>query len=153
MLLYYFKDRNELIAATLERVSARLTSILDGAIPAGVCLSFPDLLTRIWGTVGSVELRPYMQLWLELAAASARLQEPHRSIATGIMDGFVHWTGHHLASDRAAERQQLSALLLATIDGALFLEAIGRRDLADMAVATAAKQYREPVASPPQASG
>jgi hypothetical protein len=82
-----------------------------------------------------------MQLWLELAAASGRLQEPHRTIATDIMDGFVHWTGDHLAS-QAAERQRLSALLLATIDGALFLEAIGRRDLADMAVAAAAKQHR-----------
>ena len=56
------------------------------------------------------------------------------------MNRFVRWTSEHLASDQAAERKELSALLLATIDDAFFLEAIGRRDLADMAIASAAKQ-------------
>ncbi len=140
MLLYYFADREELVAATLERIATRLTALLDGAIPTGTRLPLPALIVAVWGAIGSVELRPYMRLWLELAASSARDQEPHRRIATGIMDGFVRWTGDHLVSDTAAEREQLSALLLATVDGALFLEAVGRRDLADMAVASAARR-------------
>ena len=72
MLLYYFADKDELITATLERVAARLTGILDNAIPEGSHLSCPDLLVALWTAVGSVELQPYMRLWLELAAASAR---------------------------------------------------------------------------------
>jgi AcrR family transcriptional regulator len=141
MLLYYFVDRDELVAATLDRVAAKLLSMIDKAIPLGVCLSFPELLVAIWNAVGSADLGPYMRLWLELAAASARHQEPQRTIATGILDGFVRWTGDHLACDQADEHEQLSALLLATIDGALFLDAIGRRDLADMAIANASKLH------------
>ena len=34
-----------------------------------------------------------------------RHQEPHRTIATGIVNRFVRWTSEHLASDQAAERK------------------------------------------------
>lgn len=138
MLLYYFTDKDELVAATLERVAARLTAMLDGAIPTGTRLAFPELLSAVWIAVGSADLQPHMRLWLELAAASARDQELHRRIANDIIDDFVRWTGNHLAADSTAEREQLIASLLATIEGALILDAIGRRDLADAAVACAA---------------
>ncbi|PAX07070.1 TetR family transcriptional regulator [Sphingomonas lenta] len=134
MLLYYFASKDELVAATLERVAGRLTVILDRAIPTGTRLPPPELLLAIWSAVGSVELRPYMRLWLELAAASARGREPQRAIAAAITDGFVRWTGDHLFVDRRADRERACASLLATVEGALFLDAIGRRDLADMAV-------------------
>ena len=52
MLLYYFADKDELVAATLDRVAARLTAMLDAAIPAGARLIFPELLTAVWGAVG-----------------------------------------------------------------------------------------------------
>lgn len=139
MLLYYFADKDELITATLERVAARLTGMLDSSIPEGSHLSCPDLLVALWTATGSVELQPYMRLWLELAAASARGHEPHRTVATTIMDGFARWIESHLGEDRPNERAGQTASLLATIEGALFLDAIGRRDLADMAVASAAK--------------
>lgn len=138
MLLYYFADKDELIAATLNRVAARLTIMLDSAISDRALLAFPEMLTTVWHAVGSTALRPHMRLWLELAAASARDQEPHRTIANDIMNMFVRWTVDHLAADPASQRERLSALLLATIEGALFLDAIGRRDLADLAIATAA---------------
>jgi AcrR family transcriptional regulator len=141
MLLYYFADRDELIGATLERVAARLTTMLDEAVPVGLRLPLDELLLAIWGAVKSAELRPYMCVWLELAAASARDQEPHRNIANGIMNAFVRWTGDHLVGSQAAEREQSSTLLLATVDGALLLNAIGRPDLADDAVAKAAELY------------
>jgi AcrR family transcriptional regulator len=140
MLLYYFADRDELISATLERVAARLTTMLDTAVPADLRLPFGELLLAVWSAVRSAEMKPYMRVWLELAASAARDLEPHRTIANGIMNAFVRWTGDHLAVGRASEREQLSALLLATVEGALFLEAIGRRDLADTAVAEAGKR-------------
>ena len=140
MLLYYFADKDELVTATLETVAVRLTGVLDNAISVGTRLPFTNLLMAVWGIVGSAELLPYMRLWLELAAASAREQEPHRTMATGIMNGFVRWTGDHLAVDKLVSHEESTALLLATIEGALFLDAIGRRDLADLAVSSAAKR-------------
>ena len=129
MLLYYFTDQDELLAATLERIAQRLTAMLDGALPPGVRLAYPALLTAVWAAVGSPLLRPYMRLWLELAAVAARSATPGGAVAGTIMQGFAAWVGDHLEPGASA------ALLLATVEGLLFLDAVGRRDLADAAAA------------------
>ena len=135
MLLYYFTDKDELLAATLACVAARLTAKLDAAVPAGELLRFAALLPAVWAAVGSPALRPYMRLWLELAAGAAHGQQPHASVAAQLMAGFADWAGGHL--DGGADE---AALLLAVVEGALFLDAVGRRDLADRAVAAAARR-------------
>ena len=132
MLLYYFRDKDDLVAAALERVAARLTTALDGAIPAGGRKPYAPLLAAIWEAVGSPELSPYMRLWLELAGDAARGREPQRAVAAAILDGFARWV-----ADRLDGLPAEAALLLATVDGLLFLDAAGRRDLADLAVSAA----------------
>ncbi|MEI6159756.1 MAG: hypothetical protein WCP77_07980 [Roseococcus sp.] len=77
------------------------------------------------------EFQPYMWLWLELAAAAARGQEPHRAIAGRIVDGFLAWAAARL--DEAAPAGQ-AALLLATVDGLALLDAVGRGAAAEAAV-------------------
>ncbi len=124
----------------MERVATRLTALLDKAIPADMRLVPSELLVAVWTVAGSAELRPYMRLWLELAAGASRDQQPHRTVAAAIMEGFVGWTASRLDAEQASERLPATASLLATIEGALFLDAIGRRDLADLAVARAARQ-------------
>ncbi len=96
MLLYYFADRDELLTATLERVAARLTTLLDQAIPADTRFAASELLAAIWAVAGSPELRPYMLLWLELAAGASRDRQPHRAVAGAIMNGFSCWTAIRL---------------------------------------------------------
>ena len=137
MLLYYFADRNELLGAVLERVAARLTALLDQALPPGTRLPYAPLLAAVWGAVGSPLLQPYMRLWLELAAGSARGRLPDQPVATGIMAGFVAWTRDHLDTPPEADHDAIAALLLATVEGLLFLDAVGRRDVADAAVSAA----------------
>lgn len=134
MLLYYFTDRNELLAATLECVAARLTAMLDAALPPGMRLDFGTLLGALWSAVGTPAMQPYMQLWLEIAAAAARDSSVHGPVATGIMQGFATWAEAHLDDADPSG----AALLLGVLEGALFLAAVGRRDLADAAVAAAA---------------
>ena len=128
MLLYYFTDRDELLTATLQRIAARLTAMLDAAIPPGVKLPYVPLLSAVWQAMRSPLLAPYMRIWLELAAGAARQRNPERGIATAIITGFADWAAQHLdGSDDEA------ALLLATVDGMLLLDAAGRSDLADRA--------------------
>lgn len=140
MLLYYFSDREELLTVTLEHIAERLTDLLNQAIPADLRFPPPELLIAIWAVVGSVKLRPYMRLWLELAAAASRDQQPYRAISAAIMHGFVGWVAGRLEVVQEAERSPTTSLLLATIEGALFLDAIGRRDMADLAITRAARQ-------------
>lgn len=133
MLLYYFSDKDEALAETLTRIAMRLTAMLDAAMPAGVRLDFHTLLGTLWGATGTPELRPYMSVWIELAAAAARDRHPHTGIAKSIMTGFAAWAADHLDAPEA-DRDGQAALLIATLDGLLLLAAAGRQDLAEAAL-------------------
>lgn len=136
MLLYYFRDKDDLLAATLTHVAGMLTLGLEAAVPAGTRLSPRALLDTVWAATGSEAMRPFMRLWLELAAATARGEQPHQAISVAIMAGFSDWVESRLDLP-AAERADAAALVLGVAEGAMFLDALGRRDLADRAVASA----------------
>ncbi len=134
MLLYYFKDKSELMATTLTTIAERLTRLLDNTIPAGARLPYASLLKAVWGIVGSESLRPFMRLWMELAANATRGGQPHQPIAAAIIDGFAAWIADHLDAAEGQDRLQQAALLLATVDGLLLLDAVGRREIAEQAI-------------------
>src|SRR5271170_489310 len=134
MLLYYFADKDELLSATLHRLAARMTAQLDEAVPIGRLRSFPALLEEVWAALSSGGLKPFMHLWLDLAAGAARGLQPHRGIAGAIADGFFAWVTSRLKVPRGADLASSAALFLASIEGMLFLEAAGRRKISDAAV-------------------
>ena len=136
MLLYYFKDKDELLTATLGRVTARLARLLDDAAPGQK--PFATLLAELWAAFRSPALQPYMRLWIELAARAARNETPHRVIAGEIADRFHAWAADRLQVEREADRLPLAALLLATVDGLALLDAVGRGAMANNAATAAA---------------
>lgn len=131
MLLYYFNDKDDVLAAALTRVAERLIVRLNDALPPGP-RPLPDLTRAIWAIVGAPDFTPYMRLWLELAAAASRMRQPETMIASAIMAGFVDWARLRLA-DFGDEQAHVGHLLV-MIEGALFLDAVGRRDLAEDAI-------------------
>ena len=106
MLLYYFADKDELLAATLGRIAARMVAQLDGAIPVEPRRPFPVLLEQVWAAMASERLVPFMPLWLDLAAGAARGRQPHRDVAGAIADGFLAsaWSRTALAGRRRWRR-------------------------------------------------
>ena len=85
--------------------------------------------------MASDSLRPFMPLWLDLAAGAARGLQPHRDIAGEIADGFLAWVAARLSPEgEGEERPSLAPLFLASIEGMYLLEAIGRGALADSSV-------------------
>jgi len=142
MLLYYFADKDDLLAATLGEVAARLAGLLDGASTgAGAApRPFDVLMAEVWAAVRTPAFQPFLRLWLEVAASAGRGQEPHRTIGGQIADAFLTWAGERLLVEREADRAAQAALLLATIDGLALLEAVGRGDAADAAVAMRAER-------------
>lgn len=134
MLLYYFADKDELLAATLDRIAARMIAQLDGAIPAKPRRPFPVLLEQVWAALASERLRPFMQLWLDLASGAARGVQPHRDIAGEIAGGFLAWVTIRLQPESDGEPPLLAPLFIASIEGMYLLKAIGRDAIADSAV-------------------
>ena len=139
MLLYYFADKEDLLAATLERVAARMIVTLNEAIPAVPRQPFAALLDRAWVALASDRLRPFMPLWLDLAAGAARGLQPHREIAGEIADGFLAWITIRLLPEEDGEPSSMAPLFMAVIEGAYLLGALGRSSLADAAIVQATR--------------
>jgi AcrR family transcriptional regulator len=134
MLLYYFEDKDEILAGALAHLAARLARLLDAAAPPG--RHAPDaLLPVLSAALRGPRLSPYMTLWIELAAAAARGRQPHRAAAAGIVGAFLAWAAERLDLPPGPARDAATARLLATVDGIALLAAVGRKDAADSAAA------------------
>lgn len=128
MLLYYFRDKDELLAVTLERVALRLAALLEAAVPAGTRLPPETLLQAVWMGMSSPAMQPFLRVWLELAAGSARGEQPHRETAGRIADLFHAWLADRVET---ANADQVAAELFVKLEGAMLIEALGRRALAE----------------------
>jgi AcrR family transcriptional regulator len=134
MLLYYFSNKDDLLAATLAKIAARMIAQLDHAIPVGSRRTFSVLLEQVWTALASDSLRPFVPLWLDLASAAARGLQPHRDIAGEIADGFHDWVAVRLHAKGDVEAASSARLFLAAIEGMYLLTAIGREEFAHSAL-------------------
>lgn len=122
MLLHYFSDKADLLTAVLMRVSERLQALLH---EAGLEPQPVDRLLPLLGSLlNDARVRPYLQLWLELAARATH-DELSRSIAKQIMSGFHRWMASLLIVRREDERESQASLVLATLEGLVLLDTLG----------------------------
>ncbi len=131
MLLYYFKDKAELIEAALAVVAARLQALLpapDAAPPAHVEAVAQRLGTALLGEAHW----PYMRLWLEIASRAAAGDAACRAAGAAIGRHFHGWGAAQLTPAAPGEPASAhdSARLLLLIEGAVLLKALGLADLA-----------------------
>jgi AcrR family transcriptional regulator len=134
MLLYYFIDKDELIAAALGEVAGRMVPVLEAA--AGPQPRPYEVLLRELGeTLRRPQVQPFMRLWLELAAFAARGEQPYLAVAGAMADGFLAWIAARLDVAPGDDRTELAARLMTTVDGAVILDAVGRPAVADAAIA------------------
>ena len=132
MLLYYFADRDALLTALLDHIADRLHAMLAGVDAQP--LSFATLLRLLWDQTRTPALRPYLQLFLDLATAAGRCEEPHRTAAARIAGGFIDWTAARL-DPAEGDPVPRAALLLATLDVLFLLDGAGRGEEAAAALA------------------
>ena len=134
MLLYYFADKDDIIVSALETISLRLARLLLAALPAGPALDFETALTRLAATLRSDAFRPFMRLWVELVTLAAHGEEPFRTVAGQMADGFHAWAASQLDGPDEATRRAAAARLIATVDGLVLLDLVGRPETATLAV-------------------
>lgn len=127
MLLYYFRDKAELIEAALETLAGRLGSGLD-ALRAPEPLEEDALRAHL--VRASLERRfwPFMQLWLEVAALAARGDAVCLAAGRRIAEGFHLWIASQVVAEDEAARQAAAARILVSIDGLVVLQALGLAD-------------------------
>ena len=133
MLLYYFKDKAEIFTAVLQLVSARLLVML-GERAAAEPLPLDALRQKFAEFLFVDELWPYMRIWLEVASRAAMGDPFYRAVGEQIGRGFFEWGKAQLQSDNEEQREVDAAKLLVSIEGMLFLKAIGLDDVNDKAL-------------------
>ena len=132
MLLYYFKDKAEVMEAALGVIAARFTILL-GERTATTPLPLEPLIASLSTILLDDELWPYMRLWLEIASLAARGDPIFRQLGEAIARGFLAWGGAQLDSPPAQHARD-TARLLATIEGMVLLKSFGLEDVARQAV-------------------
>jgi len=138
MLIYHFGSKGRLLDALLLRLAHDLERALTLALPTGRARSCQALVAEVLALLRSAPLRPYMRVWLEIAAAAAQGQRAQRATGRRILGLFLPWIAARLPA-RVRARQRTAAALLAVIEGAILLDAVGMSDAADMAVAETAR--------------
>ncbi len=124
MLLYYFRDKEDLLAATSHMIAARLTMMLSQNL-APEPLEEEALIAHLIAVLGQDAYWPYMRLWLEMASRAAGGDAFFKQIGSQMGLGFVLWVSAQLAGqDEAAKARQAARVMRAT-EGWLFLKAIG----------------------------
>lgn len=132
MLLYYFRDKAEVVDAVLAVVAARLTRRLGDS--AGPPLPVADLRAKLAAVLLADALWPYMRLWLEIAALAAQGDAALARAGEAIGRGFYAWGLAQIAA-RTPQQQAIDAAhLLVAIEGMVLLKSIGMGDIARLAV-------------------
>ncbi|MFN3451125.1 MAG: TetR/AcrR family transcriptional regulator [Sphingorhabdus sp.] len=128
MLLYYFRDKSEIITAVLEQISAQLVERI-AERTATEPLPVDALRRQLAGILFEDALWPYMRIWLEVASRAAMGDAYYRAVGKQIGRGFLEWGKAQLQSDNEAQRDVDAARLLVSIEGMLFLKSIGLDDV------------------------
>lgn len=134
MLLYYFRDKADLLSAVLTRIGERLTIELEARKTPRV-LPLDQLRHELATIVMADDLTPYMNLFIEIAGLSARGDPFYRQVAEQMGRGFLAW-GTAQLDCADGQRAVLAAQLLVMTEGLIFLKAIGLGDVASRAIDT-----------------
>jgi AcrR family transcriptional regulator len=119
MLLYYFENKEELVAAVLTHIASGLSASLTDMF-GNRPLPPSTLLEALWAAAKSEAFKPHLRLWLDLAANANRGDPLLISIAQQISAGWIDWMAN-LLDVPDSDKNATAALLLATVDGQLVL--------------------------------
>ncbi len=136
MLLYYFRDKTEMMSAIIARIGEDLVAILEKKrepqpLPAD------RLAAELARILFDKRLWPYMRIWLEIAALAARGDAFCRQTGEAMGRYFLAWGESQIAAPTKTARTRDAARLLVTLEGMLFLKAIGLEDVNAAALAKA----------------
>ena len=124
MLIYHFGNKERLIADLLAHIAA----IYAGALAAGVgearAASRQECIARILKQTREPMMKPFLTLWWEIVAGSARGVPGYREAAEKVMDTLLSWLETQMPADDP-DPAGGARYLLTLIEGTQMLSVVG----------------------------
>ena len=152
MLIYHFGDKDGVIAALLEFISAGFLAGLDAALPPQRMATRGALLRRLVAIMRMPVAAGQGRVWLDIVAASARGEVAYGRTGAAIVSGFADWIAARLPEGEEDPRGAALALLT-LLEGTLVMDAVGHPEATDAAIAWLSGAERSADAAPGEASG
>lgn len=119
MLLYYFENKEEILAAVLGELGGGFTEVLD-AVFGTEPLRPADAVSKIWAMVRDEATAGQLRLWLDLSSRASRGDPFFGAIVEQMAEGWIVWLSGMLDVP-AAEKRSLAELIMSAIDGHMVL--------------------------------
>lgn len=122
MLLYYFADKTEVLAAATTQIAAQSVVGLAEALPEGAKLPPHQLIMLATQLTSGPDMRRFMRLWVEMIGAAAKGEEPFVAISAQVLGGFRQWLAARLEVPEGTDHAAVAGAIIALIDGLALVE-------------------------------
>lgn len=134
MLIYHFGNKEQLIVDLLAFLAERYSELLDTSFAGNPAATRKELLSRILASSDQSAAQPYVALWWEIVAGSARDLPGFRSAAYSVMQRLLEWLEAHMP-EGDPDPAGGARFLLTMIEGSQMLRAVGQGDIATAGIA------------------
>ncbi|MEM7689923.1 MAG: TetR/AcrR family transcriptional regulator [Pseudomonadota bacterium] len=124
MLIYHFGNKERLIADVLGHIAATYAAALDAGIGDTRAATRSQCASRILAQTREPTMQPFLILWWEIVAGSARNAPGYREAAEAVMSRLLEWLETQMPEDDP-DPHAGARYLLTLIEGAQMLSAVG----------------------------
>lgn len=121
MLLYYFGTKAELMDHVLGCVSDRLSDYLASRF-RGVRIPQHAMVGHISALMATPEAKPFVDLWFDMAARSARGDKLYADAAARIAESWIEWIMRSVHFPNGVVPRNAAAMMLAIVNGIALLD-------------------------------
>lgn len=136
MLLYHFGSKQKLMDELLAYLADIYAKALEAAFPSGRSETLRICIDQVMAATRSAEFQPFIRLWWQAVAGGASGEADWIDSSGRIMGTMLDWLETHLPAG-LPDPKGTAHHMLAVIEGASMLDAVGRSDIADLAIAHA----------------
>lgn len=130
MLIYHFGTKEQLVVDLLSHIAQVYAAMLEGVIAGQDRPATREaLMERILAQNGDPAMQPFMQLWWEIVAGSARGLPGFREAARAMVGELVAWLEGQMP-EGDPDPAGGARYLLTVIEGTMMLAAVGHGDAA-----------------------
>ena len=129
MLIYYFGDKASLVRDLLEFIAGVYSAALDMALGDDKATTRKECFDRILELGQGPAMRPFMVLWWEIVAGSARGIPGYKDAAEAMMERQLVWLEAQMPEDDP-DPAGGARYLMTLLEGTLMLHAVGHARMA-----------------------